>query len=39
MGSINQDNLLQSKEFYSEWVEFVNGLDIGLYREEVSNIY
>lgn len=39
MGSINQDNLLQSKEFYSEWVEFVNGLDIGLYREKVSNIY
>ena len=39
MGSINQDDLVQSKEFYSEWVEFVNGLDIGLYREEVSNIY
>lgn len=39
MGSLNQDNLLQSKEFYSEWVEFVNGLDIGLYREKVSNIY
>ena len=38
MGSLNKDAIVQSKEFYSEWVEFVNSLDIGLYREEVSNI-
>ena len=39
MGSLNKDDLVQSKEFYSEWVELVNGLDIGVYREQVSTIY
>ena len=39
MGSLNKNAIVQSKEFYSAWIEFVDSLDIGVYREQVSTIY